>query len=179
MVMAAHQQVFVVPQTRVVAVLDPLLLHKFKLAEQAGPQRHENDPMLVRIARGLVRRRVFAISQAAPHDPAAVDQPAVESERVPRIRATDVTADGTARAVRIVPVCEVGITRLVLHQIRVLAIRRQFQGVPSVHLPTNLAASFSSPPGYCLPFSWRYSRKLATFSCSFRYAIYVPLIPRM
>ena len=43
----AHQQVFIVALVGIVAVLDPLLLHEFELAGEAGVERHEDDAALV------------------------------------------------------------------------------------------------------------------------------------
>ena len=42
-----HQNVFVVPEVRVVAVLDPLLLNELELAEDAGVERHEDHTAIV------------------------------------------------------------------------------------------------------------------------------------
>src|SRR3954451_21504740 len=38
----AHQHIVFIAETRIVTVLNPLLLHEFKLTRKAGVQRHED-----------------------------------------------------------------------------------------------------------------------------------------
>src|ERR1700733_13123955 len=93
----AHQDVFVVPEVRVVAVLDPLLLHKLKLAGEAGIERHEDHAAIVRVRDRLAFLCERAIGQAATCDTTPIDEPSIEAECVARMDATNVRAHGTAR----------------------------------------------------------------------------------
>ena len=87
-----HQGVFVVPEVRVVAVLDPLLLYELKLAGEAGIERHEDHAAIVRVCDRLIFRSERPIGQAATRDTTAIDEPSVKAERVPRMDTSNMAA---------------------------------------------------------------------------------------
>ena len=106
--MIAHERIFVVAEVRIVAVLNPLLLHEFKLPRDARIQRHEDDTAILGIRDGISVGREASIGQAAPGNAATVDEPAIEAEGIAGVNATDVRSDWAARAFRIRAVSEVG-----------------------------------------------------------------------
>ena len=70
---AAHQDVFVVTQMRVVAVLDPLLLYELELPGKAGVQRHEDHTAIVCVRDRLIFAGEVPIGQAATRDAAPIN----------------------------------------------------------------------------------------------------------
>src|SRR5262249_6366290 len=100
-VVVSHQQILVVTQVRIVAVLDPLLLHKLELPADAGVECHENDAALVFAPHRLALGNILAVSESPPHDAAAIAQAAVKPERIARMHTPDMRSDGTAHSRRI------------------------------------------------------------------------------
>ena len=97
----AHQYVFVVPQMRVVAVFDPLLLYELKLARDAGIESHKDNAALLCVGGGLALGDELSVWKTAPGNAAAIDQPAIESEGITRMDAPDVRSHRTACALGI------------------------------------------------------------------------------
>src|ERR1700691_1170580 len=96
-----HQDVFVVAEVRIVAVLNPLLLHEFKLPGDTRIQRHKDDTAIVRIRDGVCFGSETSIGQAAPGNAATVDEAAIEAEGIARMNPTDVRSNGAARTLRV------------------------------------------------------------------------------
>jgi len=77
---AADQDIFVIAEMRIVAVLNPLLLHEFKLPGEARVQRHKDDAALFGVGDGFAHRSEAAVGEAAAGNAAAVNELAIEAE---------------------------------------------------------------------------------------------------
>src|ERR1700757_3398181 len=97
----AHEDVFVIAEVGVVAVLDPLLLYKLKLAGEAGVECHEDHAAIVRVCDRLIFCREGSVRQTAARDAATIDESSIEAERIAGMDTPDVRAHGTARSCRI------------------------------------------------------------------------------
>src|SRR6185437_10346883 len=106
--------VFVIAKMSVIPVFHPLLLHKLKLPEEAGVERHKDDAVLVFVIDRLGFWNIRPIGHAAPGDSPAINQLAVKSKGITRIGAADMRADGTTRAIAILAEGEIHIAALVL-----------------------------------------------------------------
>src|ERR1700722_20794441 len=92
---------------RIVAVFDPLLLNELKLAREAGVERHEDDAAFFGVGNGRALGYRLAIGKSAACDAAAIDQLAVEAERIAWMNAPDMCTDGAARALGVRTVGEI------------------------------------------------------------------------
>jgi hypothetical protein len=103
---------------RIVAVLNPLLLHEYKLPREARVQRHEDDTTLLGVGDGFPYGSEASVGESATGNAAAVNELAIEAEGVPGMNATDVRSQRAARAPRVCSIDEVSAA------IRILGDRR-------------------------------------------------------
>ena len=94
----AHEHVFLVAEMRIVAVLDPLLLHELELPGDVCIERHEDDAAFFLIGGGFAVCREASVGEATAGDAATIDQLAVEAEGISRMDTSNVRAYWAARA---------------------------------------------------------------------------------
>jgi len=124
----AHQHVFLVAEMRVVAVLDPLLLHEFKLPGDVCVERHKNNAAFFLVGGSFALCGETSIGKTSPGDAATIDELAVEAEGISWMDASNMRADGTARAFGVGAEGEVGAAVGVLCDRRIRSVGGDFDG---------------------------------------------------
>src|SRR5690348_14097530 len=108
----------------IISIFDPLLLYKLELPEEAGVQRHENDPMLIIVADWLTFRSVRTIRQSTSGNTPAVNQSAVEPECIAGIGSSYMGSNWAACSIQIFAESEIYIRILVFDNPGIRFVRR-------------------------------------------------------
>src|SRR4051812_18591614 len=123
----AHQHVFFIAETGIIAVLNPLLLNELKLAGKARIQRHEDHAALLGVGDGLVLPGEATIREAPAGNAATVDEPAIEAESVAGMNPAYVRAHGTACSLGIRGIGEVRAAAPILGEGRIGIFGRKLE----------------------------------------------------
>src|SRR5262249_27729784 len=98
----------VVALSEIVAVIDPLLLHKLELLTNAGVEGKKHDtPSLTTVVCSVVAGQVLAVGDSPPNQPAPANDVAAETQRRSWIGAAHMRTKGTAGSFRVICIIEI------------------------------------------------------------------------